>query len=57
MGIKMSQKIPPVVYYGYVKYEEAKIHRSASMQNFRESERKKKKKIIIMADWQAFWIF
>ena len=33
-----------VVYDGYVKYEEAEIHRSAIMQDFRASEKKKKKK-------------
>ena len=32
-----------VVYDGYVKYEEAEIHRSAIMQDFRNSEKKKKK--------------
>ena len=31
-------KNPPVVYDGYVKYEEAEIHRSAIMQDFRDSE-------------------
>ena len=36
----MSQKIPPVVYDGYVKYEEAEIHRSAIMQDFLDSEKK-----------------
>ena len=50
MGIKMSQKNPPVVYDGYVKYEEAEIHRSANMQDFRDSEKN-------LADWQVFWIF
>ena len=33
-----------------MKYEDAEIHRSAIMQDFRDSEKK-------MADWQAFWIF
>ena len=40
MGIKMSRKISPVVYDGYVKYEKAEIHRSAIMQDFRDSEKK-----------------
>ena len=30
----------PVVFDGYVKYEEAEIHRSAIMQDFRNSEKK-----------------
>ena len=34
-------KKTPVVYEGYVKYEEAEIHRSAIMQDFRDSEKKK----------------
>ena len=33
-----------VVYDGYVKYEEAEIHRSAIMQDFRDNKKKKKKK-------------
>ena len=33
-----------MVYDGYVKYEEAEIHRSAIMQDFRDSVKKKKKK-------------
>ena len=41
-------KNPPVVYEGYVKYEEAEIHRSAIMQDFRDSEKKKKKKKLII---------
>ena len=45
MGIKMSQK-NPVVYDGYVKYEEADIHRSAIIQDFQDNEKK-----IKMADW------
>ena len=40
MGIKMSQEITPVVYDGYVKYKVAEIHRSAIMQDFRDSEKK-----------------
>ena len=43
-----------MVYDGYVKYEEAEIHRSAIMQDFRKKKKKKKKKI---ADWQPFGIF
>ena len=39
MGIKMSPKIPPVVSDGYVKYEEAGVHRSAIMQDFRDNEK------------------
>ena len=35
-----------MVYDGYVKYAEAEIHRSAIMLNFRDSEKKKIKKII-----------
>ena len=46
MAIKMSQK-SPVVYDGYVKYEEAEIHRSAIMQDFRNSEKKNNKKYIL----------
>ena len=37
-------KNPPVVYDGYVKYEEAEIHRSAIMQDLRDSEKKRVKK-------------
>ena len=33
-----------ICYDGYVKYEGAEIHRSAIMQDFRESKKKKKKK-------------
>ena len=40
MGIKMSQKIPPVVYDVSVKYGEAEIHRSAIMQDFRDMKKK-----------------
>ena len=40
-----------MVYDDYVKYEEAEIHKSAIMQDFRDSETKK------IADWQPFWIF
>ena len=36
MGIKMSPKNPLVLSDGYVKYEEAEVHRSAIMQDFRE---------------------
>ena len=38
MGIKMSPKNPPVVCGGYVKYEQAEVHRSAIMQDFRDNE-------------------
>ena len=38
MGIKMSPKNPPVVCDGYVKYEEAEVHRSAIMQDFRDND-------------------
>ena len=34
-----------VVYDGYVKYEEAEIHRSAIMQDYRDSEKKIIKKL------------
>ena len=34
---------------GYVKYEEADVHRSAIMQDFRDNEEKQ------MADWRPFW--
>ena len=37
-GDQNVTKNPPVVYDGYVKYEEAEIHRSAIMQDFRNSE-------------------
>ena len=46
-----------MVYDGYVKYQEAEIHKSAIMQDFPDSEKKKKKKKKKMADWQPFWIF
>ena len=36
----MSQKNPLVLSDGYVKYEEAEVHRSASMQDFRDNEKK-----------------
>ena len=50
MGKKCHQK-SPVVSDGYVKYEEAEVHRSAIMQDFRDNVKK-----IKMADWQPFWI-
>ena len=34
-----------MVYDGYAKYEEAEIHRSAIIQDLRDSEEEKKKKI------------
>ena len=37
----MSQKNPLVLSDGLVKYEEAEVHRSASMQDFRDNEKKK----------------
>ena len=37
MGIKMSQKISD----GYVKYEEAEVHRSAIIQDFQNNKKKK----------------
>ena len=37
----MSPKISPVVFDGYVKYEEAEVHRSAIMRDFRDNEKKK----------------
>ena len=40
MGIKMSPKNALVLSYGYVKYEEAEVHRSATMQYFRDNEKK-----------------
>ena len=40
----MLQKNHPVVCESYVKYGEAEIHRSAIMQDFRDSKKKKKKK-------------
>ena len=42
-GSKCHKKFP-VVYDGYVKYEEVEIYRSAIMQDFQDSEKKKKKK-------------
>ena len=39
MGIKMSPKIL-VVFDCYVMYEEAEVHRSAIMQDFRDNEKK-----------------
>ena len=48
MGIKMSQKNPPVVYDGYVKYEEAEIHKSAIMQDFRDNEKKNGRQLAIL---------
>ena len=38
-GSKFHKKYP-VVYDGYVKYEEAEIRRSAINQDFRDSEKK-----------------
>ena len=52
MLIKVSQKKSPVVCDGYVKYEEAEVDISATMQDFRDDEKTKLK----MADWQPFWI-
>ena len=50
-----------VVYDGYVKYEDAEIHSSAIMQDFRNSGKKiindKKQEEKKMADLQPFWIF
>ena len=40
-GPKCQNK-SPVVYDGYVKYEETEIRRSAINQDFRDSEKKKK---------------
>ena len=39
-GDENVTKFPPVVYDGYVKYEEAEICRSAIMQDFQNSEKK-----------------
>ena len=50
MGIKMSPKNLPVLSDGYVKYEEAEVHRSAIMQDFQDNEKKNK-----MADRRPFW--
>ena len=36
----------------YVKYEEAEVHRSAIMQDFRDN----KNFFFLMADWRPFWI-
>ena len=36
-----SNGLKIVVYDGYAKYEEAEIHRSAIMQDFRDNEKKK----------------
>ena len=44
MGIKMSHKKTLVVYDGYLKYEKAEIHRSAIMQDFRDSKKNKNRK-------------
>ena len=48
-GSKCQNK-SPVVYDGYVKYEETEIRRSAINQDFRDSGKKR-------ADWRPFWIF
>ena len=39
MGIKMSQN-PLLLSDGYLKYQEAEVHRSAIMQGFRDNEKK-----------------
>ena len=39
MGIKRHQNTL-VLYDGYVKYEEADLHRSAIIQDFRDNEKK-----------------
>ena len=44
--MRLMNKI--VVYDGYVKYEKAEMHRSAIMQDFRDSEKK-------MTDCQPFF--
>ena len=44
-----------VVYDGYVKYEEAEIHRYQLSCKISEIVKKKNKKK--MADWKPFWIF
>ena len=49
MGIKCQNK-SPVVYDGYVKYEETEICRSAINQDFRDSVKKR-------AAWRPFWTF
>ena len=41
MGIKQSPKNLLVVSDGYVKYEEAKVHRSAIMPDLQDNEKKK----------------
>ena len=48
MGIKMSPKIPR----WYVRYEEAKVDRSAILHDFRDNEKKQ----LRAADWRPFWI-
>ena len=42
-GSKGHEKTPPVVYDGYVNYEEAEIHRSAIVQEFQDDEKKIKR--------------
>ena len=40
LGNEDVTKNPPVVSDGYVKYEEAEVHRSAIMQDFQDNENK-----------------
>ena len=42
--LSLDHYFKTVCYDGYVKYEEAEIHRSAIMQDFRDNKKKKKKK-------------
>ena len=44
-----------VVYDGYVKYEEAEIHRSAIMQDFRDSEKKNWIFWSEICHWLSLW--
>ena len=57
MGIKLSQKKTPVVYDGYVKYEEAEIHRSAIMQDCQDNEKKNGRlaAILFFSVWNLSW--
>ena len=42
--LSLDHYFKSVVYDGYVKYEEAEIHRSVIMQDFQDSEKKNNKK-------------
>ena len=62
MGIKQSPKNLLVVSDGYVKYEEAKVHRSAIMPDLRDNEKKKLSWVIltlhfVLYSWSSYFAF